>query len=114
MNSSVLLKSPFSPANQAARRVISSVSFDAFGWRSMQGAFMNSATLIYPSTEVVSLLRQSPIPDLRALEVEESEFEVVITGLVGSYYLKQLAQETVRPAVADRRLRNRVVVAHQS
>ena len=72
---------------------------------------MNSATLLYPSTEVVSLLRQSPIPDLRALEVEESEFEVVITGLVTSYYLKQLAQETIRIATGQRRIRNRVVVA---
>jgi hypothetical protein len=79
----------------------------------MQGAFMNSATLLYTSTEVVSLLRQSPIPDLRVLEVEENEFEVVITGLVCSYYLKQLAQETLRSAVGQRRIRNRVVVARK-
>jgi hypothetical protein len=57
------------------------------------------------------MLRQSPLPDLRRLHIEETEFEVVITGVVSSYYLKQLAQETVRPALGQRRLCNRVVVA---
>jgi hypothetical protein len=40
-----------------------------------------------------------------------SESEVVITGQVPSYYLKQLAQESVRPTLGRRRLRNRVVVS---
>jgi len=72
---------------------------------------MNTATLLYPSTsELVSTLKQSPLPDLRRLQVEETEFEVILTGVVTSYYLKQLAQETVRPALGQRRLRNRVVV----
>jgi len=76
---------------------------------------MNSATLLCPtSSEVVSMLQQSPIPDLRRLQVEETEFEIVITGLVTSYYLKQLAQETVRTAIGQRRLRNRVVVARKN
>src|SRR5438552_8005092 len=38
-------------------------------------------------------LRQSPIPVLRNLYVEESEQEIVLSGAVSSYYLKQLAQE---------------------
>ena len=72
---------------------------------------MNSATLLYPlSSEVAYMLRQSPLPDLRRLDVEESEFEVVITGRVSSYYLKQLAQETIRIALGERLLHNRVVV----
>jgi hypothetical protein len=72
---------------------------------------MNTATLLYPSTsELASTLKQSPLPDLRRLHVEETEFEVILTGVVTSYYLKQLAQETVRPALGRRRLRNRVVV----
>lgn len=72
---------------------------------------MNSATLLYPpSSEVAYMLRQSPLPDLRRLDVEESEFEVVITGRVSSYYLKQLAQETIRVALGERLLHNRVVV----
>lgn len=72
---------------------------------------MNTATLISPSAyTVASMLRQSPLPDLRRLHVDEDEFEVVLSGIVPSYYLKQLAQETVRAGVGDRRLRNRVAV----
>ncbi len=72
---------------------------------------MNSATLLPPRhSEVYLLLRRSPLPDLRRLEIEETEEEVVITGIVSSYYSKQLAQETIRSAVGDRRIRNRVVV----
>lgn len=70
---------------------------------------MNTATL--PHSKISSLLRHSPLPDLRRLHVEESEFEVVITGTVSSYYLKQLAQESIRTAIGERRLRNRVVVS---
>ncbi len=75
---------------------------------------MNTATLREEPimfSELASMLRLSPIPDLRYLEVEETDLEVIITGHVGSYYLKQLAQETVRPAIGQRRLRNRVLVS---
>jgi hypothetical protein len=56
-------------------------------------------------------LEQSPLPDLRYLRVDENDAEVVITGKVSSYYLKQLAQETVRPVLGQRRLLNKVVVS---
>ena len=59
----------------------------------------------------LAALRQSPIPALRKLSVEETDSAVVLCGAVSSYYLKQLAQETVRPALGQRRLCNRVVVA---
>jgi hypothetical protein len=59
----------------------------------------------------IALLRQSPIPALRKLCVEESEEAVVILGCVSSYYLKQLAQETVMPVLDGRQLLNRVNVA---
>lgn len=72
---------------------------------------MNSATLLSPPVSpLASMLRLSPLPDLRHLLVVEDGDEVVLNGVVTSYYLKQLAQETVRPALADRRLRNRIVV----
>ena len=61
-----------------------------------------------PTPEVA--LSASPIPHLRRLRVISSEAEVVITGRVPSFYLKQLAQETVRPALGPRRLLNRVEV----
>ncbi len=76
---------------------------------------MNSTTLLSsPPVKIASMLRQSQLPDLRRLHVEETEFEVIITGVVASYYLKQLAQETIRTAVGQRSLRNRVVVSHKS
>ncbi len=55
-------------------------------------------------------LRQSPIPALRRLRIDESEAEIVISGCVSSYYLKQLAQETIMPCLEHRRLVNRVSV----
>ena len=55
-------------------------------------------------------LRQSPIPVLRRLKVNETELEVVLSGSVSSYYLKQLAQETIMPFIGPRELHNRVMV----
>ncbi|HZT79869.1 MAG TPA: BON domain-containing protein [Gemmataceae bacterium] len=55
-------------------------------------------------------LRRSPIPALRKLTVEETDDALVILGNVGSYYLKQLAQETIMPYARGRELLNRVAV----
>jgi hypothetical protein len=53
-------------------------------------------------------LRQSPLAALRKLAVQETEASVMILGRVPSYYMKQLAQETVMPN--GRALVNRVTV----
>jgi hypothetical protein len=58
----------------------------------------------------VLALQQSPIPALRKLKIEETEQGIVITGSVSSYYLKQLAQETIMPVLERRELVNRVEV----
>jgi osmotically-inducible protein OsmY len=55
-------------------------------------------------------IRQSPIPALRQLDVEETDGAVVLTGTVGSFYLKQLAQEAILPLLGQRGLVNRVHV----
>src|SRR5258708_3141116 len=55
-------------------------------------------------------LRQSPIRALRMLDVQETDSGVVISGKVSSYYLKQLAQETILPLLDHRSLVNRVTV----
>jgi hypothetical protein len=55
-------------------------------------------------------LRTSPIPALRKLAVEETDAAVVLLGNVSSYYLKQLAQESVMPVLNGRELHNRVLV----
>jgi len=62
------------------------------------------------TAEPADVLTSSPLPQLRRLVVTVSEREVVITGRVPSFYLKQLAQETVRPSIGLRRLLNRVEV----
>jgi hypothetical protein len=59
---------------------------------------------------VARSLRDSSYSDLRHLVAAESADEVVLSGVVRSYYLKQMAQELVRPALAGRRLRNQVIV----
>ena len=56
------------------------------------------------------VLRQSPIPALRKLFVEENDQSVVLSGSVSSYYLKQLAQETIMPMLDHQALLNRVLV----
>jgi osmotically-inducible protein OsmY len=56
------------------------------------------------------VLKQSPIPALRRLSVEENGQTVVLSGSVSSYYLKQLAQETIMPVLGSRELHNRVRV----
>jgi hypothetical protein len=70
---------------------------------------MTSSVLESPA-RAAALLRDNPVNDLRRLEVMESDAEVIITGIVTSYYLKQMAQEAIRPAVNGRRLRNKVIV----
>jgi hypothetical protein len=62
------------------------------------------------TASVAEALRHSPIPALRKLSVEESSAGIVITGRVSSYYLKQLAQETVMPLLDQRALVNQVRV----
>ena len=70
---------------------------------------MSIATLAppCPAAEALGLQHQ---PLLRRLGVEETEEEIVLTGTLPTYFLKQLAQETVRPLLGGRRLLNRIVV----
>jgi hypothetical protein len=55
-------------------------------------------------------LKRSPLPALRNLSLEETVHAVTIRGVVTSFYLKQMAQETVMPLLAGRVLLNRVSV----
>lgn len=69
---------------------------------------MSTATLSAPRP--LDVLIQSSQPLLRRLKVEETDEEVVLAGTLPTYFLKQLAQETVRPCLGQRRLSNRIVV----
>jgi hypothetical protein len=66
------------------------------------------STLRAEPTEVLTI---SPLPQLRRLVVTVSEEEIVITGQVSSYYMKQLAQEALRSTLGERRLLNLVEVS---
>lgn len=59
-----------------------------------------STQVISVCDEVQSALQASPLFDLRELKVEDDgRGAVVIRGMVGSFYHKQLAQEAVRAVV---------------
>ena len=69
-----------------------------------------TATSLDPAAPIARALRNCVFTELRRLDAIETDGEVVITGVVRSYFLKEIAQETVRPALRGRRLRNRLVV----
>ena len=69
---------------------------------------MSTATV--QESRAASVLRESPIPALRKLSIEETEAIVLINGKVPSYYLKQMAQEAIMPLLDGRALVNRVLV----
>jgi len=61
-------------------------------------------------SQATEALQHSPIPALRKLQVEESEHGLILSGSVASYYLKQLAQETILPYLERRDLLNQITV----
>ena len=68
------------------------------------------STSILEQSRLAQALRRSPLPALRKLTLSESDSSVTIQGQVTSYYLKQLAQETILPLLDGRQLLNRVQV----
>lgn len=59
---------------------------------------------------VRQILESSPHTELRSLQVEQRGNRFFLRGKVGSFYIKQLAQESVRGAVRGLRLVNNVLV----
>lgn len=72
---------------------------------------MFSSTLT-PSS-ATQALRKSSHPALRRLSVEETEETIILSGRVSSYYLKQLAQETIMPHRGILELVNQVQVIRE-
>jgi hypothetical protein len=62
------------------------------------------------ATQAAHALKKSSHPALRMLCVEGMEGNLVISGKVGSYYLKQLAQETIMSVREGMQLVNKVDV----
>jgi hypothetical protein len=61
-------------------------------------------------TQASHALKRSSHPALRTLSVEGDERALVISGMVTSYYLKQLAQETIMSVRGPYQLVNKVNV----
>jgi hypothetical protein len=59
------------------------------------------------------LLALSPIPSIRSIEVESRQDGLAIRGCVNSFYLKQLAQETVRCATRGLEVVNEIQVLYK-
>jgi len=68
------------------------------------------ATSTVMGSQATEALQHSPIPALRKLQIEESEGGIILSGSVASYYLKQLAQETILPFLDHRDLLNQITV----
>ena len=58
-------------------------------------------------------LANSPFYELRELQVEWRDEALVLSGMVSSFYHKQLAQEVVRSVCRDAAVVNSVRVEHQ-
>jgi hypothetical protein len=69
-----------------------------------------TATAVLHTPRSQTALAASPQPELRRLLVTVTDDSVLIAGTVSCYYLKQLAQETVKPTADGRRVVNRVEV----
>lgn len=67
-------------------------------------------TLLDSPTRAQTLLAESTQHELRRLVVTETEETVILEGRVTRYYLKQLAQESLKAVSEGRRLINRVRV----
>lgn len=62
------------------------------------------------TSRIQHLLVESPIADLRRVQVEQLGDQLVLHGRVRTFYAKQMAQETVRRAATDLRIVNSVSV----
>jgi len=62
------------------------------------------------ATAARDILSNSSVRDLRFLRVDSSANRLELTGRVGSYYHKQLAQETIRRVAGGMQMVNRVQV----
>jgi len=58
-----------------------------------------------------SALVRSPYFGGRSLEVEVNDDSVIVSGVVQTYYQKQMVQESLRPYLGNSRLQNRLEVA---
>jgi osmotically-inducible protein OsmY len=61
-------------------------------------------------SQAKKLLDDSPFPELHAIDVEQRGDKVRLRGEVRTYFLKQIAQETVRSATHGLEVENDLLV----
>jgi hypothetical protein len=61
--------------------------------------------------QALKALRSSPIKVLRDVQIARDGETLVLSGRVGSFYMKQMAQELVRSVAADCEVCNSILVA---
>ena len=59
-------------------------------------------------------MSRSPFLDGRQLKIDVQPEAVVISGVVGTYYQKQMAQELIRPLLGNMALQNQVEVIRRA
>jgi hypothetical protein len=64
------------------------------------------------ATDLHALLNRSEVSEIRALELERIGNLIVLRGVVGSFYYKQLAQELVRKGAEGLEIENLVDVEY--
>jgi hypothetical protein len=72
----------------------------------------HSMPLQMAPTNLQELLRKSAVTEIRSLELERSGNQIVLRGVVCSFYYKQLAQELVRNAAEGLEIENQVSVEY--
>ena len=73
-----------------------------------------AGTLRLDSAHRLTTVLSQHLPFSGSLQVELDDDRVVLSGNVNSWYAKQLAQETIRPAVQTARIHNRIRVVPET
>lgn len=86
----------------------------AFG-RAPLSTSVRGAPVCLPTTDLVGEIHQaiceSPWREVRSVSCKVTRTHVVLTGNVTCFFMKQMAQETIKHKLRDRRVLNRITVA---
>ena len=68
--------------------------------------------VVSDETNLRAILKRSEVTEIRAVELDRIGNQVVLRGVVGSFYYKQLAQELVRKSAKDLEIENQICVEY--
>jgi hypothetical protein len=67
---------------------------------------------VIAATDLQEFFRISAVAELRAIELERTHHQLILRGVVCSYYYKQLAQELVRTGAGGLEIENQILVEY--